>query len=763
MTVKYQIEGMHCVGCSSNLEDAINNLSEVKKANVNLISNELSVIFKQEVNHDIIFKIVIERGFKAKLIKDEELIGITRKKRNYKDLTKLLISGGLLLIILFFAMGPKIGLPSISTNPLVSLTIQLVLVLTISIIYFDTFIIGFKNLFRLKPSMASLTSLGVISAIVYGVYAYINVIIGFKTSNNEMVDRFINNVYFEAAATILVHVALGEYLEILAIRHTKSSFEELLALVPQTGFKQFDDSFIETNVKDIEIGDVIRVNPGAAIPLDGIVISGYGEVNEAAITGESMPVSKKEGDEVVAATINLSGSFLFKVTKRAEDTTVQQIIKLVQEASNSKAPLSRLADKVAGFLTPTVLLIAIITFVIWIIFGDIDLAFNMAISVLVISCPCSLGLATPIAIMSGTSKSAQKGILIKNAVAFEKMAKCDTVVFDKTGTLTYGNLHVTEVTISKDELDEIASDIYSVESQSDHPLALALTKYLTQHFKVQLCKINHFYYHPGEGISAKSEKNHYLIGNETLLKNNGIVFTPPNTIGTYIHIAKNNNYIGSFVFEDEIHNDAVAMIYHLQKLGKEVIMMTGDHKYIANKVANKVGIKTVYSSLLPSDKVDIINRLKLEGKKVVMIGDGINDAPALEAAFLGIAIGNGTKVAIASADVIIMRDSLLDIVRTFLFANKVVRSIKWNLFWAFFYNGLMIPLAAGILYYPYKIALNPMIASLSMALSGIFIIISSITLKATNFNKLIKEEQYDHGKKENHKVSKCCNRTNHRH
>lgn len=493
------------------------------------------------------------------------------------------------------------------------------------------------------------------------------------------------------------------------------------------------------------------------------MISGYGEVNEAAITGESMPVSKKEGDEVVAATINLSGSFLFKVTKRAEDTTVQQIIKLVQEASNSKAPLSRLADKVAGFLTPTVLLIAIITFVIWIIFGDIDLAFNMAISVLVISCPCSLGLATPIAIMSGTSKSAQKGILIKNAVAFEKMAKCDTVVFDKTGTLTYGNLHVTEVTISKDELDEIASDIYSVESQSDHPLALALTKYLTQHFKVQLCKINHFYYHPGEGISAKSEKNHYLIGNETLLKNNGIVFTPPNTIGTYIHIAKNNNYIGSFVFEDEIHNDAVAMIYHLQKLGKEVIMMTGDHKYIANKVANKVGIKTVYSSLLPSDKVDIINRLKLEGKKVVMIGDGINDAPALEAAFLGIAIGNGTKVAIASADVIIMRDSLLDIVRTFLFANKVVRSIKWNLFWAFFYNGLMIPLAAGILYYPYKIALNPMIASLSMALSGIFIIISSITLKATNFNKLIKEEQYDHGKKENHKVSKCCNRTNHRH
>ena len=763
MIIKYQIEGMHCAGCSNNLENAINKLSEVKKANVNLISNELTVIFKKEVNHDIIIKTVIERGFKAKIISDEEFIGITRKKTNYKDLIKLLVSGALLLVILYLAMGPKIGLPVISTNPLVSLTVQLILVLTIAIIYFNTFIIGFRNLIHLKPSMASLTSLGVISAIIYGAYAYVNVIIGIKTNNSEIVTRFSNNVYFEAAATILVHVALGEYLETLAIKHTKSSFEELLALVPQTGYKQIGDTFIETNVKNIKIGDIIRVNPGASIPLDGIIISGYGEVNEAAITGESIPISKKEGDEVVAATINLSGSFLFKVTKRAEDTTVQQIIKLVNEASNSKAPLSRLADKVAGILTPTVLLIAIITFIIWILCADIDLAFNMAISVLVISCPCSLGLATPIAVMSGTSKLAQNGVLIKNAMAFEKLAKCDTVVFDKTGTLTYGNLHVTEVTISKNKLKEIVNKLYSIESQSDHPLALALTKYLKEHFKPQLCKIDEYLYIPGEGISAKSEGKRYLIGNETLLKNNGVNFVPPLTVGTYIHIAENNNYIGSFIFEDEIHKEAESMVYYLQKLGKEVIMLTGDNEFIAKKVASRIGIKIVYSSLLPHEKVDIINNLKLENKKVVMIGDGINDAPALESAFLGIAIGNGTKVAIASADIIIMRDALLDIVRTFLFANKVVRNIKWNLFWAFFYNGLMIPLAAGILYYPYKIGLNPMIASFSMALSGIFIIISSITLKATNFNKLIREEQNGYGKKENYKVSKCCSRTNHRH
>ena len=386
--------------------------------------------------------------------------------------------------------------------------------------------------------------------------------------------------------------------------------------------------------------------------------------------------------------MNLTGSFLFVVTKSSTDTTVQQIIKLVHEASNSKAPLSRLADKIAGVFTFIVLGISIVTFILWASLSSVELAFNMAISVLVISCPCSLGLATPIAVMSGASKAAKYGILIKNALAIEKLSKVDTIVFDKTGTVTYGNLSVTEVTLSDEDLAEIVDDLYSIESLNNHPLATALKNYLSEHFTVKPRKIDVFDYFPGEGIHATSGKNDYLIGNEVLFNNHELKINAPKKIGTYIHIAKNGKYLGTFVLKDEIHYEAQQMVANFHKVGIDVIMMTGDHDDVAREVANNIGIKTVFAGLLPGDKAKLIKNLEEEGRKVAMVGDGINDAPALETAYLGIAIGNGTEVAIASADIIIMRDSLLDINRTFAFGKKVVNNIKWNLFWAFFITDL---------------------------------------------------------------------------
>ncbi len=746
MTYIYEITGMHCVGCSNNLESSVNKLPNVKKAKVNFMTNELNVTFKKDADHDAIVSVSKDLGFKAVLKNTEDKSHAHEHEHNHnfdkKELTKLIVSAVLLLIVMFLAMGEMIGLPKIFKSPITGLSIQLVFVIIISIIYYKDFVIGFKNLIKLRPTMESLTTIGVTSSILYGLYAYINVIVGVSTGNEELVNRFANNVYLEAAGMILVHVALGNFLESIALMNTKSSYEELLALVPQTGFKQVGDDFIETKVDEIEIGDIIRVNPGEIIPLDGKVISGYGEVDEAAITGESALILKKEGDEVIGATMNLTGSFLFVVTKSSTDTTVQQIIKLVHEASNSKAPLSRLADKIAGVFTFIVLGISIVTFILWASLSSVELAFNMAISVLVISCPCSLGLATPIAVMSGASKAAKNGILIKNALAIEKLSKVDTIVFDKTGTVTYGNLSVTEVTLSDEDLAEIVDDLYSIESLNNHPLATALKNYLSEHFTVKPRKIDVFDYFPGEGIHATSGKNDYLIGNEVLFNNHELKINAPKKIGTYIHIAKNGKYLGTFVLKDEIHYEAQQMVANFHKVGIDVIMMTGDHDDVAREVANNIGIKTVFAGLLPGDKAKLIKNLEEEGRKVAMVGDGINDAPALETAYLGIAIGNGTEVAIASADIIIMRDSLLDINRTFAFGKKVVNNIKWNLFWAFFYNGLMIPIAAGVLYPFTGFKINPMIASLAMALSGIFIIITSATINATKFNKLIKENHY---------------------
>ena len=733
----YKIEGMHCAGCSVNLETAINNLKEVENARVSLITNELEVSFKKQPNHALIIDTVSARGYKGSLIDEEQEVFEEHHHREGKneDLIKLLVSLGLLIVLLYFAVGPMINIAPTFSSPLVSLTIQFVMSLIIAIIYHDIFIEGFKNLFKFRPNVDSLTTLGVISAFIYGIYAYVNVIIGLNTDNSDLVNHFANHVYFEAAAMILIHVALGEFIESIAVKQTKSSYEELLNLVPQVGYKKDGDMFIKTNVKNIKIGDILRVNQGEAVPLDGVIIDGYGEINEAAITGESLPVNKKVGDEVTGATINLNGSFLFRVTKLSRDTTVQQILKLVKDASASKAPLSRLADKVAGKLTYIVFFIAVITFILWAIFGTMDEAINMGISVLVVACPCALGLATPIAVMSGTTKAAKNGVLIKNATALEKLAAVDTFVFDKTGTLTKGNMVVTDV-LFNDDISSIANVIYSAEDKSSHPLAISLKSYIFEKYSAKPVSIDNFVSLPGEGITFSYKKDNYIIGNARLLNNHNIIFPEPSVIGTYIHVARNNEYLGTFVFNDEVHEEAKALVSELIKDGKEVIMMSGDHQNVANKIASELGISTVYSELLPGDKVTLLNELQNEGKKVAMVGDGINDAPALETAYLGIAVGSGTRVAIASADIIIMKNSLLDIARTNHLAKSVIINIKWNLFWAFFYNSLMIPLAAGILYRPLNVSLNPMIASLAEALSGIFILISSLILKGYKFDYL---------------------------
>ncbi|HZJ89660.1 MAG TPA: heavy metal translocating P-type ATPase [Bacilli bacterium] len=735
MEQKYKVTGMMCAGCVASVERAVKKVPGVKKVDVSLLTNSVNVTFLNEQQDEAVIKAVTNAGFSAEIFATQALSEIRQERGATlkRARIKLFTSIALLIILMYVAMGPMLGipLPWDENLLLVGLYVQFSLALVILGLNYAYFVRGYKTLFRLSPNMDTLTAVGSTSALIYGIYTIVMTSI-YLNSDFTLAASYAHNVYIETAAMIVVFVSIGNYLEELAKVKTKTSLEKLIALVPETALKLVDGEFISVNAREIAVGDVIRINPGAKIALDGVLISGYGEVDESAITGEANPRHKAVGDEVIGATINRSGSFDMRVTRTINDSTVQQIINLVEEAATSKVKLQLLADKIAGIFVPTIIGISFLVFIVWILSSNynFDLAFNFAISVLVVSCPCALGLATPVAVMVGTGKGAENGVLIKNADALSNLDEIDAVVFDKTGTITNGFLKVYETTISESGLNEVASIVIGLETKNDHPLAGALVAYLRD-LGYEEKTVEEVKYLPGLGIVGVYDGVTYYVGNFSLLEKYGVKARKVTTIGTHIYIASGETFYGAFILQDEIKATTKETIAALNELNIRTVLLTGDNHENALHLANLVGISEVYSNVLPGEKADVINKIKASGLKVAMVGDGINDAPALEVSDVGIALGSGTQIALDSADIILVDDDPYDVIKAKKLATKVTKTIKWNLFWAFFYNALMIPLAAGLFYFSifgYQ-KLNPMIASALMSVSSLFVVINALFIK----------------------------------
>lgn len=748
MNKKYSVLGMSCAACQAHVQRAVSNLKGVKKVNVNLLSNSMIVDFDESlVNDSIICKAVKNAGYSAKLFKQE------KEKKDNSQLIKLIVSFVLLILVMYVSMGHMISLPLpaiMHHNALVFALTQLVLIIPIVIMYFHYFVSGYKKLFKLSPSMDSLIAISATASLIYGVVAIVMIIIGMNTNNQELVNQYRSNLYFESAGMILTFVSFGKYLESISKRKTKKALEKLMDLAPKSARIIRDDKEIEVGIEDVKINDIVIVKQGDSIPVDGVIVDGACSINEANITGESVPVYKKKDDKVFSSTINVAGYIKIKALKVGEDTSIATIIKMVEEASNSKAPISKLADKIAGIFVPIVMGIALLSFIItFLCKGGFELAFNFAISVLVIACPCALGLATPVAVMVGTGVGASNGLLIKDAEILEKTHLIKTVVLDKTGTITYGEPNVTDfINYGK---EDVLSIVYSIENKSEHPLAKAIIDYAKKN-DVQQVEIKNYKSVEGQGLQATYNDDIFMIGNKKNLKN---VHVEPEIEAkleefaregrTPLVVVKNNELISIICLKDEIKPNSKLAVSELQKMGIKVVMLTGDNVATANKIASEVGITEVISEVMPIDKKDVISSLKKDNKHLVaMVGDGVNDALALTYADLGISLKGGSDIAKETSDIVLLRNDLLDVVNSIKLSKRVINTIKLNLFWAFFYNSVGIVLASGLLYPFFKIQLNPMFGSLAMSLSSVFVVTNALTI---NLFKIKRVE--NKGKEEN--------------
>ena len=740
MKKKFNVTGMTCAACQTHVGKSVNNLEGVKIANVNLLSNSMVVEFDENklTDKDIIHA-VEESGYGATIYENEQLkvVQLRKKKELNKQRNFLIASFSFLIPLIYIAMGHMLKWPLpdfVHKDPIVFIAIQMALTIPIVILNFHYFTSGFKRLFTFAPNMDSLIAIGSVAALFYGVYAFINIILGVQAGNDALVEHHVMNVYFEAAGTILTLVSLGKYLENTAKGKTTAAIEKLINLTPEVALVLIDDKEVEVPVEDIQVGDIVIIKPGMTIPVDGIIVDGYADIDQAAITGESVPVFKQVGDKVISATLNRVGSFKFKVEKVGKDTTLSQIITLVEEAANSKAPMAKLADKVAGIFVPIVIAIALVTFVIWSVFDNVEMAMNMAVAVLVISCPCALGLATPVAIMVGTGKGAESGILVKSAVAFERFNQVDTIVFDKTGTLTKGEMAVTNIVADNEE--QLLVAVASIEKKSEHSLAEAIVRYAIQK-GLKLSDHTTFTYYPGLGLIGDYEEVTYFVGNLKLMKDHQLDVLDYEAQAerlaiegkTVLYVGQSGKVIGLIALADEIKLNSAKAVQELISMGKDVILLTGDQKITAKAVAESIGISHYIAEVLPEGKEKEIAALQSQGKVVAMVGDGINDAPALTRADVGISLGAGTDIAIESADIILMKNDLLDVVTALQLTKKVVVNIKMNLFWAFIYNIIGIPLAAGVLYPAFGLLLTPMFASLAMSISSVTVVLNALRLR----------------------------------
>ena len=745
MNKKYKVTGMTCSACSSRVEKCVEKLDGVNTVSVNLLTNSMQVDFDEsKLTEEKIADSVIQAGYgmeipTGKVEKKEEKEDIVEK--NIESMKKRTIWSFIFLIpLMYVAMGHMAGLPQPSflkgdANAVSFALTQLLLcipVLYINRAYFER---GFRSLIHGAPNMDTLISVGSGASLVYGIFAIYRMGYGLGTQNMELVHRYLHDLYFESAVMILALINIGKYLEARSKGKTSEAIQKLIDLAPKTALVERNGQVVEIAAEDVLTGDILQVKPGSSIPADGVVVEGMTSVDEAAITGESMPVEKKEGDTVTAATLNKTGFIRMRAVKVGQDTTFSQIIRLVEEASSSKAPIARMADKIAGIFVPTVMGIALLTGIVWLFMGaEFEFALSCAIAVLVISCPCALGLATPVAIMVGTGKGAENGILIKSGEALEITHNVQSVVLDKTGTITEGKPIVTDIIsfgMSENEILEIGA---ALEKKSEHPLAEAV---LLKAKDMELPNAENFAAIPGKGITAKIQGNVYYAGNQKLIKEQGIscekalssIEKLSEEGKTPLILADEKQTLGVIGVADVVKPTSAKAIQELKKLGIQVIMLTGDNARTAKAIQKQLDIDTVIAEVLPQDKEREISRLQEEGKTVAMVGDGLNDAPALARADVGIAIGAGTDVAIESADIVLMKNDLQDVATAIELSKAVIRNIKQNLFWAFFYNVCGIPLAAGVLYPVFGLKLSPMFGAAAMSLSSLFVVSNALRLR----------------------------------
>ena len=740
MKLKFHVTGMTCAACSARVEKVTNAVAGVEKAEVNLLAGTMQVEAAEDVTAAVI-QAVTKAGYGAFVPGEQKTV--RKEEKNPQDNAmkemKIRIIGSsiCLVVLMYFTMGHMVGLPAPHwyhglENALVAALLQLMLTLPpvyLNRVYYTR---GLKALWNKAPNMDSLIAVGSLASLIYGVAALFRMAWGMGHGEWEIVKMYSENLYFESAAMILTLITLGKFLETRAKGRTGDAIRALMDLSPKTAVVIRGSEEAEIPVEDVRVGDIVVVRSGGSIPVDGIVIEGRASVDQSALTGESVPVEKVPGDNVAAATINTEGFLKFRADKVGEDTTLAQVIRMVEEAGGSKAPIARLADKIAGIFVPVVMSIAAVTFVVWMLLGyGLEFSLNCAISVLVISCPCALGLATPVAIMVGTGRGAQMGVLFKNAEALEHLHHIDTVVLDKTGTLTTGKPEVTNILPGKADIARLMRIASALESKSEHPFAKAILRKMGS---TPYPEAADFETLPGRGVAGRVDGVRCYGGNGRLMQELGVAVPELPELAaegkTPLHFAnEKGEYLGTVAAADVLKADSMAAVAAMQKLHLDVVMLTGDNEATAKSIAAKAGISHVISDVLPTDKAGAVKKLQQEGHRVLMVGDGINDAPALVTADVGMAIGAGTDIAMESADIVLMNSSLAAVSGAIELSKATIRNIRQNLFWAFFYNTLGIPLAAGLLYLPSGLQLSPMIGAAAMSMSSVFVVTNALRLR----------------------------------
>ena len=734
MKKKFKITGMSCAACQAHVNKAVTKL-KVNECNVNLISNTMEVDYDEtKLNENDIINAVIKEGYGASIL-DENYLDTTSKTVDKKK-RNLIISIILLIILMYFSMGSMINLPSFTQNAgLINVIIQVILSSIIIGFNFHYYTSGFKKLVKLSPNMDSLVALGSSASYLYGIYNFIRMLIALINKDLNSAHHYSMNLYFESAAMIVTLVSVGKYLEGLSKKQTSLAIEELVGLLPKVVIKKVENDLIETKLEDVEVNDLIYLKPYEYVALDGVIIEGESFFDESSITGESKLVHKKENDALISGSVNGSQGVTYKVNKKASDSTISKIIEMVEEASNSKMPLARIADKVALYFVPIVMAISLIAFIIWMIVkNDFTFALDIAISILVISCPCALGLATPLVVMIATGIGAKNHILIKGAESLENLHNIDTIVIDKTGTITKGKMEVDD---KIEYVNESLSILASIEKHSDHPLGYSLKDIANNDLE-----ITNIENHIGKGISGLYNDERYYVGSIKFIKEvckeeiNEDILNLEKEGKNVVLISTSNKIQALVTLKDQVKESSLLALSLFKKEGIEVIMATGDNEDVASIVAKEVGINRFKANCMPLDKKELIDELHKENKKVLMIGDGINDAVSLASSDVSIAVDSKVDVAKNTSDIVLVEPDLLVAYNAYYLSKKTVKNIKINLFWAFFYNIIAIPLASGVFYEPFGIKLSPMLGALCMSLSSLCVCLNALRLRNIKWKEM---------------------------
>ena len=725
--VVLSIDGMTCSACSNGLEKYLNKQNGIKSATVNLVMANALIEYDENIlNLETLEKFVEEAGFKSLGIYNEN----SEKKQNKNEKVKFIIFSVLAVALMYISMGHMIGLPNFSfldmhIHPLIYAGTLLALTIAFVVYGFDIIKSGFKNLIHKVPNMDTLVAMGVITSILYSIYGKYIIAKGHH--------EYVENLYFESAAIVIFFIKLGRYIDGISKDKTKETIQKLVQITPKEAVIKVNGEEKKVTIDEIKKGDIVECKPGEKIAVDGKIINGKAHLDESFITGESKPASKTEGSKVIAGSINYDGYIEYEAEKIGKESTISEIVRLVIEATNTKAPIAKVADTVSGYFVPAVILIAIITFIAYLILGNtVATAINAFVTILVVACPCSLGLATPLAIVVSEGVCANNGILVKKSEILENAEKTTTVVFDKTGTLTYGKLKIAQIiNYSKMQEKELMQIVGSLEKKSTHPIGKAFEDYLNEN-KIEVLEVKDFKDVSGYGIIGKIAENEVILGNYKILDKYDVknshkqdeekLAKEGNSI---IYVVINNEISAIIGVNDIVRENSKEVISKLNKNKIETVMLTGDNTQTAEKIAKEIGITTVISNVTPREKTDVVKKLKVEGKYVMMCGDGINDSPALASSNIGVSVNSGTDIAMDSSDVILTRNDLNSIINLINISKKTIRNIKQNLFWAFFYNSLMIPIAMG-LFSKWGITINPMIASLAMVISSLTVTLNAL-------------------------------------